>query len=212
MYLRTTKRRNKDGSVVAYLQLAVNVWDAAKRQAAAKVVHNFGRADEVDRDEIRRLVSSLSRIGLGEEPGGTAEGGTPLRSRPVGGVHVARALWEEIGVGGVLRALARSRAERRHELSLFAMTAHRLLDPGSKRSCRLRWLSEGVYFPEAAGLKLEHLYRAMDFLLDHAEQIERRVFESAAALLHADVDLVFFDTTSAWFEIDEEDDDEGKDG
>lgn len=207
MYLRTTKRRNRDGSVVAYLQLAVNVWDPAKKQAAARVVHNFGRADEVDRDEIRRLVSSLSRIGLGEEPGGEA---APLSSRALGGVHVARALWEEFGIGGILRSLERGRARRRpHELSLFAMVAHRLLDPGSKRSCRLRWLTDGVYLPEAKGLRLEHLYRAMDFLLDHAEEVERRVFEEAAAILRADVDLVFFDTTSAWFEIDDED--EGKD-
>lgn len=213
MYLRTTKRRNKDGSVVAYLQLAENVWDAAKRQATARVVHNFGRADELDRDTIRRLVSSLTRIGLGEEPAGSSETVTPLRARPLGGLHVARALWEELGVGEVLRGLARTRAERRHELALFAMTAHRLLDPGSKRSCRLRWLTSGVYFPEAASLKLVHLYRSLDFLLGHTEEIERRVFERAAAILRADVDLVFFDTTSAWFEIDDEDEgDEVHDG
>ena len=207
MYLRTTRRRNQDGSTVSYLQLAVNVWDATKKQSVAHVVHNFGRAEQVDRDDIRRLISSLSRIGLGEAPAGEA---TPLWSRPLGGVHVARALWEELGIGEVLRSIHPARGPRRpNETALFAMTAHRLLDPGSKRSCRLRWLSDGVYFPEAGRLKLEHLYRAMDFLLDHAEQIERRVFENAAALAKADVELVFFDTTSAWFEIDDED--EGKD-
>jgi transposase len=207
MYLRTTRRRNQDGSTVSYLQLAVNVWDAAKKQSVAHVVHNFGRAEQVDRDDIRRLISSLSRIGLGEAPAGEV---APLSSRPLGGVHVARALWEELGIGGVIRSIKPPRGPRRpNESALFAMVAHRLLDPGSKRSCRLRWLQDGVYFPEAAGLKLEHLYRAMDFLLDHCEEIERRVFENAAALLHADVDLVFFDTTSAWFEVDDED--EGKD-
>jgi len=207
MYLRTTRRRNQDRSTVSYLQLAVNVWDATKKQSVAHVVHNFGRAEQVDRDDIRRLISSLSRIGLGEAPAGEA---TPLWSRPLGGVHVARALWEELGIGEVLRSIHPARGPRRpNETALFAMTAHRLLDPGSKRSCRLRWLSDGVYFPEAGRLKLEHLYRAMDFLLDHAEQIERRVFENAAALAKADVELVFFDTTSAWFEIDDED--EGKD-
>src|SRR5512138_3730455 len=129
MYLRTTRRRNQDGSVVSYLQLAVNVWDAAKKQSVAHVVHNFGRSEEVDRDDIRRLVSSLSRIGLGEEPAGEA---VPLSSRALGGVHVARALWEELGIGEVLRSLEEPRGKRRpHELSLFAMTAYRLLDPGS---------------------------------------------------------------------------------
>jgi hypothetical protein len=169
MYLRTTRRKNQDGSTVSYLQLAVNVWDAAKKQSVAHVVHNFGRAEQVDKDDIRRLISSLSRIGLGEAPAGEA---TPLSSRPVGGVHVAGALWEELGIGEVLRSIQPQRGPRRpNERALFAMTAHRLLDPGSKRSCRLRWLTDGVYFPEAVGLKLEHLYRAMDFLLDHAEEI-----------------------------------------
>lgn len=207
MYLRTTRRRNQDGSVVSYLQLAVNVWDPAKKQATARVVHNFGRAEDVDRDDLRRLISSLSRIGLGEEPGGGGDASVPRSSRPLGGVHVAHALWEEFGIGEILRDLEHPRARKRsHESALFAMVAHRLLDPGSKRSCRLRWLTDGVWLPEAKGLKLEHLYRAMDFLLDHQEAIEKQVFERAAALLRADVDLVFFDTTSCYFEIDEEDD------
>lgn len=210
MYLRTTRRRNQDGSVVSYLQLAVNVWDAAKKQSVAHVVHNFGRAEQVDRDDIRRLISSLSRIGLGEEPGAGGDASVPLSSRSAGGVHVAHALWEELGIGEVLRDLEGPRSRRRsHEKALFAMVAHRLLDPGSKRSCRLRWLADSVFMPQARGLKLEHLYRAMDFLLDHSEEIERRVFERAAAVLRADVDLVFFDSTSCYFEIDEED--EGED-
>ena len=208
MYLRTVKRRNQDGSVVAYLQLAVNEWDPAKKQAVARVIHSFGRADRLDREEVRRLVSSLSRIGLGEEPGGEGAA-VPLRSRALGGVHVARALWEELGIGEVLRDLGRGRERLRHERALFAMVAQRLLDPGSKRACRLRWLSDQVHLPDAEELRLEHLYRAMDFLLDHAEAIERSVFERACALLRADVELVFFDTTSCYFEIDEED--EGND-
>ena len=45
MYLRTIQRRNKDGSVVRYVQLAHNVWDPERGYAVAKVVHSFGRAD-----------------------------------------------------------------------------------------------------------------------------------------------------------------------
>ena len=206
MYMRTTRRKNQDGSVVTYLQLAVNVWDPVKKLATAKVVHSFGRAEDVDKDDIRRLISSLSRIGLGEEPASAAGEFVLLSSRALGGVHVARSLWEELGIGEILRGIERPRRRRHsHETALFAMMAHRLLDPGSKRSCRLRWLTDSVWLPEARGLKLEHLYRAMDFLLDHQDVIERQVFEKAAALLRADVDLVFFDTTSCYFEIDEED-------
>ena len=212
MYLRTTRRRNKDGSVVEYLQLAENVWDPAKKRSFARIVHNFGRADRVDPAVLARLAKSIREHGLGEAPTVPAGAGETqvLRSRSLGGVHVARSLWEELGIGSLLRSIETPRRNHApHERSLFAMVVHRLLDPGSKRNCRLRWLTDGVWFPEAEGLKLEHLYRAMDFLLDHQERIERGVFEKAAALLHADVDLVFFDTTSAWFEIDEED--EGSD-
>ena len=193
--------------MVTYLQLAINEWDPVKKQATARVIHNFGRAERVERDAIARLISSLTRIGLGEEPADGQQGVAALSSRSLGGVHVARALWEELGIGSVLREIERrGRGRRRtHELALFAMVAQRLLDPASKRSCQLRWLADEVYLPEARTLELQHLYRAMDFLLDHAEEIERSVFERAATLLRADVDLVFFDTTSSYFEIDEED-------
>ena len=61
MYLRTTKRRNADGSEVRYFQLAENVWDAKRGQAVAKVVYNFGRADELDPEALRRLSASILR-------------------------------------------------------------------------------------------------------------------------------------------------------
>jgi len=53
-YLRITERRNRDGSTVSYYALAENICNAAAKRAEARVVHNFGRADEVDRDGLRR--------------------------------------------------------------------------------------------------------------------------------------------------------------
>ncbi len=48
MYLRVTKRRNADGTEVRYYQLAENAWDPERGCAVAKVVYNFGRADQLD--------------------------------------------------------------------------------------------------------------------------------------------------------------------
>jgi hypothetical protein len=62
MYLRIVKRRNKDGSEVSYVQLAHNVWDAEKRQSRTRVIHNFGREDQLDHEALRRLVRSISRL------------------------------------------------------------------------------------------------------------------------------------------------------
>src|SRR5674476_1364332 len=62
MYLRETRRTNRDGSVVSYLQLAHNERHPDTGSPVAKVIHNFGRADTVDREALARLVSSISRF------------------------------------------------------------------------------------------------------------------------------------------------------
>jgi transposase len=62
MYLRITQRRNRDGSTVAYYALAENAWNAAAKRSEAQIVHNFGRADQVDREGLKRLVDSINRV------------------------------------------------------------------------------------------------------------------------------------------------------
>ncbi|MDP3768710.1 MAG: IS1634 family transposase, partial [Dehalococcoidia bacterium] len=49
------------------------------------------------------------------------------------------------------------------------------------------------------------MYRALDFLDQHKASIERAIYFRMADLLNVDVDLIFYDTTSLHFEIDEED-------
>ena len=62
MYLRVTERRNRDGSTVAYYALAENVWNAKAKRSEARVVHSFGRADQLDRAALQRLVASIQRV------------------------------------------------------------------------------------------------------------------------------------------------------
>ena len=61
MYLRTTRRRNGDGSDVRYLSLAHNEWDPEAGRSKVRILFNFGREDGLDPDAIRRLIGSLSR-------------------------------------------------------------------------------------------------------------------------------------------------------
>ena len=61
----------------------------------------------------------------------------------------------------------------------------------------------------------QQLYRAMDFLLDAHDEIQREVFWSVRNLFNLEVDVIFVDTTSTYFEIEGEDeavDDEDGDG
>ena len=208
MYIRTTKRRNADGSEVLYYQLAENTWDAARGCAVAKVVYNFGRADQVDRDGLRRLASSILRV-VGDDIGQVraAAGDIHVRdSWPYGAVFVLEQLWDELGIGRILRAHAKSkRTEEVFERAVFAMVANRALSPCSKLYCWDQWLREDVFLPSTKSLDLHHLYFAMDFLEDHKEDIEKAVYFKMADLMNADVDVIFYDTTSLHFEVDEED-------
>jgi hypothetical protein len=214
MYLRITERRNRDGSTVAYYGLAENVWNAATKRAEARVVHSFGRADKLDREALNRLVKSINRVLGAEEPDRAAARGRPEieieRVFELGVVLAARALWEALGIGPALRRqLDVAGLSAPHEAALFAMAANRLDDPTSKLACAERWLPEVAWLPEARGLKVDQLYRALDVLAGQAGAIEREVFLRTADLFKLDVDLIFYDTTTAWFAVDEEDEDGG---
>ncbi len=216
MYLRTTKRRNADGSEVSYHQLAENTWDAARGCAVAKVVHNFGRADQIDGEMLRRLAKSILRVFGGAEA--SAPDDLRIRdTRAYGGVYVLAALWKELDVDKVLldrdaHDFARdagkkttAEAARTFERALFLMVANRCLSPHSKLYCWEQWLREEVYLPSAQDLQLHHLYLAMDFFEKHKAVVEKAIYFKMADLMNADVDLIFYDTTSLHFEVDEED-------
>jgi hypothetical protein len=210
MYLRVTERRNRDGSSVAYYALAENVWNAQTKRSEAQVIHNFGRADQLDKAALQRLIASIQRVIDADAAGAIATRGTA--SLPdieidavfeLGIVLAARTLWEELGIGQAIRdCIAEGELSAPHAMALFAMAAQRLDDPDSKRGCATRWLPDIAWLPEAKDLTLHQLYRALDFLVVWSDQIERAVFLRAADLFRFDVDLIFYDTTTAYFETD----------
>ena len=62
MYMRTISRKNKDGSKVTYVQLAHNERDGEKGHAKATVLYNFGRIEDLDVEQLKRLIKSISRF------------------------------------------------------------------------------------------------------------------------------------------------------
>jgi hypothetical protein len=213
MYLRVTERRNRDGSTVAYYALAENDWNAEAKRSETRVIHSFGRADQLDRAALQRLVASINRV-IDADAANTlpTHGKTAIAEIEIdavfelGGVLAARGLWEELGIGEAIRArMGRAGLSAPHETALFAMAAQRLDAPASKLACATRWLPDIAWLPEADGLAVDQLYHALDFLAVWSDEIERDVFLRAADLLRLDVDLIFYDTTTAYFEIDEPD-------
>lgn len=208
MYLRATGQTRKDGSVVRYLQLAHNVWDAQKGRSETKVLYNFGREQAETRETLERLVRSISRYldpGKDELLGPELSDFAFVESRPMGGAYVLDVLWRTLGIGEVVtRLLATRRRDRRAERALFALVANRALCPSSKLAAS-EWVEKDVEIPGLAQVTDDALYRAMDFLLEIAPALEKAVFHQVATLLNLEVDLLFFDTTSTYFCIDEAD-------
>ena len=210
MYVRTISRKNKNGSTTTYVQLAHNSRDAQTGQPKADVLYTFGRADALDVDAIRRLTKSLSRFLTPEEALKIqgADNGAPLRflkSAPIGGAYLLRGLWEQLGIPEALSQCMKDRSFTSPvEWATFAMVANRALSPDSKRGVE-EWISKDVALGNPDPIELQHLYRAMDVLLEHREIIHKEVFWAVADLLNLEVDLLFFDTTSTYFEMDEED-------
>jgi hypothetical protein len=205
VYLRETRRRNKDGTVVSYLQLAHNERHPVTGSPVAKVIHNFGRADQVDRAALSRLVASISRFLDPAEAAAAASAGEVevLDSRRMGGAWVLARLWERLRIGAAILKVAESRRldGAATERVIFALVAQRALEPASKLAATT-WVAERVFLEGCPGFSDDAAYGAMDFLLEALDEVASEIFWSVAQLLNLDVDIVFVDTTSTYWEME----------
>ena len=210
--------------MVEYYQLAHNVRHAKTGSPVAEIIHNFGRADELDRDDLVRLCRSIARVcgvevrdpldssegipaPIGEQPKALPEEVRLIQALEFGVPFVVEALWERLKLGPTLRkVMEESGGSPLHERALLAMTANRLCEPDSKLGVWDRWL-KSVYMPSCTTLKLYQMYEAMDLLHWNVDEVENAIFFHTANLFNLVVDVIFYDTTTASFSIDEEDED-----
>jgi Transposase DDE domain len=203
--LRETRRTNRDGSVVRYLALAHNERHPVTGSPVAKVIHNFGRADRVDREALARLVSSISRF-LEPEQAVAAAAGAEVEivdSRRLGGAWTLDRIWERLGIGAAIRRAAEGRRldGEAVERVVFALVAQRALEPGSKLAAT-GWVAQRVAIEGCTGFTDDAAYAAMDFLLDALAEIASEVFACVAHLLNLDLDIVFVDSTSTFWQTE----------
>ncbi|WP_406723693.1 IS1634 family transposase [Streptomyces sp. GD-15H] len=208
--MKTTKRENKSGTV-RYLHLAHNEWDPAKGRAVPRVLLTFGREDQLDRDAVRRLVASLSRL---LEPGDAlaATAASDLEfvsSVPFGGTYVLDHLWRRLKIDQIVGRVGQPKRGRRRDMTatervLSALVANRALAPSSKLAAA-DWITHDAHIDRLAEIGEQPCYRAMDWLHEVTGDLEKQVFDEVANLLNLEVDLLFFDTTSTYFELEEPD-------
>lgn len=207
MYLRETRQKRTDGSVLVHLQLAESEWDPVKRQSKIRIIYNCGRADDPEvQERLRRLAKSILKRCSPEEIIAGSPDWRLVDAWPYGDLFVLETLWRQLGIAEIIaETVGRRKFDFPVERALFAMVANRACAGSSKLYCYEQWLQEDVRIEGTQELQLHHLYRTMDFLEANKDTIEEQLYYRMADLLNLDVDLVFYDTTSLHFEIDEAD-------
>jgi transposase len=208
--------RTKTSGTRTYLQVVENRWEGGRSRQ--RVVATLGRLDQLQQSgQLDALLVSGARLArsvlvLSEH----AQGKLPTISvRHIGPALVFQRLWQLTGCQHVIQQLLKGRRfEFAIERAIFLTVLHRLFDPGSDRAAD-KW--KGSYQIEGCeDLQLHHLYRAMGWLgdkLPREEQADKTPFaprcnkdliEEALFARRRDLftqlQLVFFDTTSIYFE------------
>lgn len=207
MYLREVVSSRKRGPDTRYLQLVEGERDAQGR-VQTRILHSFGRTDQLDVEQIRRLVDQLGRY-LDPAMPAAATGLEVTRTWTFGGSHLLNSLWRELALDQFFsRALEARSFAQPVERALFALVCHRALAPDSKLACS-RWAGASAWIPGlergGAELDVQHLYRAMDFLHGAMAELQEHLYFQVTDLLSADVSVLFYDTTSVSFYLDEAD-------
>jgi transposase len=203
MYLRTVTTNG-----VKYVQLAHSYRDPQTGVSKVRVLQSLGRADHLDVEGLKRLVGSICRYlepyeGKPLQPSlGLDSAFEFVGSRELGVPWVFDGLWSRLGIRRTLESLLSERDyETAVERLVFAMVLNRAMAPSSKLAME-DWVSGEVTVKGLPTVEVHQLYRAMDFLLESAEEIQRNVFSAVANLFNLEVDVIFFDTTTTYFEVE----------
>ncbi|WP_420128981.1 IS1634 family transposase [Longimicrobium sp.] len=156
----------------------------------------------------RRLVEQLSRY-LDPATPPAAAGLEVTHTWTFGGTHLLDSLWRELRLDEFFSHALEARSFAQPvERAIFALVAHRALAPASKLACS-RWAGASAWIPGLEGggaeLDVQHLYRAMDFLHGAMPELQEHLYFQVTDLLSADVSVLFYDTTSVSFYLDEAD-------
>jgi hypothetical protein len=218
MYLRTVKAKGADGVELEYIRLVEAYWDNGRSKQ--RVVANLGRKDLLA-PHLESLIKLLGGKQTKASSLNGAEAIEPTQAACWGPMLVARSLWRELGLESILDGLApkTNRVQKGAGLPLadrvLVLVANRLCRPGSEHALAQwlesdfvcgrdgkrilpRWKQQGRVRVDLNWL--QEWYRTLDQLLVRKERIEVELFGRLRDLFHLQVELVFYDLTSTYFE------------
>jgi len=197
-----------------YLQIVENHREGTK--VKQHILGTLGRVDQiVGTKEIDGLIAKLSRYSLEALMVITGQSEIQAYSSSIGGALIFERLWNELQIPSIIHKLIEKRKFTFDiERAIFLTVLHRLFESGSDRQCE-RWKNT-QQLSGKDDLSLHHLYRAMYFLGEETgdqlgrtpfanrcikDVIEEKLFERRIDLFSG-LSMVFFDTTSIYFEGD----------
>lgn len=211
MFIRTKKSGPR-----TYLQIVESNWINGK--VRQRVISNLGRLEQLkESGEIDSLMLSMQRYSDKFAVLGCHERGETrvVRTMSIGPALIFERLWKELGIRSSLgKFLVGRQFGFSVERAVFVTVLNRLFSPGSDRAATM-WI--GGYQVEGAGnLGLHHFYRAMGWLGERlpeekqsdaspfARRCTKDIIEEDIFLrrrnLFTQLEIVFFDTTSIYFE------------
>ena len=213
-FIRTVKVRTSSGKMEEYVRIVESYREGGRQKQ--RVIGHLGNIKSLKND-AKKIVNGLLRV-VGEKPLIFASDGRLLRAKEYGVRFAAEALWDELGFGRLVKKrLRQSKADLDYSRWIRMMVVNKLSDPESKLGI-FRWLNR-VWWPghgfqekvcnesidpeeqlELSRAEVMKFYRAMDYLFKMKEEIENHTYHLVRDLFHLEVDLIFYDLTSSYFE------------
>jgi transposase len=199
MFVRVVTSKQKHGTYRS-VQIVESYRDPKKsKYPITRVIAHLGQVDSLTDRDVDNIINGVCKA-IGRP---TSKDAALECAWDFGHVFALLEIWKHLKVGTLLKQKAREAGQSFDlEAHIRLMVINRLCDPTSKLGL-LQWL-EGVYLPgiEREEVEYHHLLRAMDWLIDHKEELEKKIANRLLTLFDREVDLVFYDITSSYFEGD----------
>jgi transposase len=189
--------RKKSGQYICIAE----TYRTAEGKVRTRVLHNLGSVADYTPEQLQRIGSRLYELGGGELKDLLGPDAKEIARYNYGYVQVYGKAAKHYGIDVMINRLG-----LKHKLTfnlynaVLLMLLERLQDPCSKRA---NWFNQSEYL----GIKplgLHHLYRALDKLADNSKLLQRQIFETGRDLFNRELDVVFYDVTTLYFESEKE--------
>ena len=198
MYIRTTKNKKGD----AYYHLVESFRQEGK--VKQRTLLSLGRVEDNKLEQLSQAISKhLDTIHVLE----LAKHIDINNAYIYGSLLVLDRLMDALGINEVISEIATRHEKLSYDLKkvLFTLITSRFVKPVSKLALYDRWIEKLYPVMVDHHIALQHLYRSLDILAGHKEQIEQSLYEYKKDLFSINIDIVLYDLTTLRFESTRED-------